>query len=74
MRNTKSQTKLRWSERQKNVAGAFIVPESREKEVAGRDFLLLDDVCTTGATLNSCANALKRSGAKQVWALTLAKD
>lgn len=72
-RNTESQTKLKEEERQKNVSGAFAVPESKKKEVKGRDFLLLDDVCTTGATLNACANALKRTGARYVWGLSLAK-
>lgn len=72
VRNTESQTKLRWDERRENVAGAFVVPKLRKEEVKGRDFLLLDDVCTTGATLNACANALKRAGARYVWALTLA--
>jgi len=72
IRNTKSQTKLKWDERRKNVAGAFLVPEARVSEVKGRDILLVDDVSTTGATLNACANALKRTGARYVWALTLA--
>ncbi len=74
VKNTKSQTKLKYKERRKNVSGAFAVPESKEKEVGGRDFLLIDDVCTTGATLDACANALKRAGARYVWALTLTRD
>ena len=73
-RNTEPQIKLRHNERQKNVAGAFEVPEPKENEVKGRDFLLIDDVCTTGATLDACANALKRAGARYVWALTLTRD
>jgi ComF family protein len=71
-RYTKPQIELKHSERQKNVSGAFTVPETKRSEVKGCDFLLLDDVCTTGATLNACANALKRSGARRVWGLTLA--
>jgi len=71
-RHTDPQTKLKYDERQKNVSGAFVVPKSKEEEVEERDFLLIDDVCTTGATLNACANALKRAGARYVWALTLA--
>lgn len=71
-RHTAPQIKLKHDERQKNVAGAFVVPESKKEEVKDHDFLLIDDVCTTGATLNACANALKRAGARYVWALTLA--
>jgi len=73
-RNTEPQIKLKHNERRENVSGAFEVPESKEEEVKGRDFLLIDDVCTTGATLSACANALKRAGARYVWALTLAGD
>ena len=73
-RNTEPQIKLKHKERQKNVSGAFEVPEWRKDEVKGRDFLLIDDVCTTGATLNACANALKRADARYVWALTLTRD
>jgi len=72
VRNTKSQTKLRYAERRKNVAGAFLVPEAKVLEVKSQDILLVDDVSTTGATLGACANALKRAGARYVWGLTLA--
>jgi predicted amidophosphoribosyltransferase len=39
-----------------------------------RHVLLVDDVCTTGATLDSCAVALNRAGASSVWGLTLARE
>lgn len=39
-----------------------------------RNVLLVDDVATTGATLDACANTLKSAGARQVWALTLARE
>jgi len=71
-RDTQSQTELKYDERQENVSGAFAVPAAKEDEIKGRDFLLIDDVCTTGATLNACANALKRTGARYVLGLTLA--
>ena len=71
-RDTEPQIKLKYDERRENVSGAFVVPESKEEEVEGRDFLLIDDVCTTGATIDACANALKRAGARYIWALTLA--
>jgi ComF family protein len=57
-------------ERKKRLENMKLSFES--KHVSG-DFLLFDDVTTTGATLRSAAAALKRSGAKRVWALTLAR-
>jgi predicted amidophosphoribosyltransferase len=59
--------------RRKNVLGAFAVPKAKLAEVKGRKILLVDDVFTTGATLNACARALKRAGAGRVDALTLAR-
>jgi predicted amidophosphoribosyltransferase len=52
------------------VRGAF---EARADVVRGRRVLLVDDVCTTGATLAACSRALKAAGATSVWALTLAR-
>jgi len=74
IRDTEPQTRRKRDQRRRNVSGAFAVPSSKRKEVEGQDFLLVDDVCTTGATLNACANALKRAGARYVWGLTLARD
>lgn len=68
---TPSQVKLDASERKKNVAGAFQSPKS--EAVAGRRVLLIDDVCTTGATLESCSLALRQAGAQSVWAFTLGR-
>jgi ComF family protein len=57
--------------RRRNVLGAFKVPEPHR--VAGRRILLLDDVLTTGATVEACARALKRAGAARVDVLVLAR-
>lgn len=62
------------SERAANVAGAFEVAGDAPGGVSGRRVLLIDDVMTTGATLNACALALKESGAEWVGALTLARE
>ena len=56
--------------RYRNVKGAFSV--CRESAVSGRCICLVDDVKTSGATLNECAKALKLAGAKEVYALVLA--
>jgi predicted amidophosphoribosyltransferase len=55
------------------VLNAFRVPPAKAERILGRRVLLIDDVFTTGATLNACARALKRAGAARVDALTLAR-
>jgi ComF family protein len=59
------------SERHRNVEGAFICRNSRLQD---RAVLLIDDVCTTGATINACGAALKRLPVSSVWALTIARE
>lgn len=71
-RHTTSQVKTptRW-ERLENMRGAFAC--ARPELVADRDIVLVDDVCTTGATLDDCARALKDAGARSVAAVVLAR-
>jgi ComF family protein len=57
-------------ERRRNVAGAFAV----QGRLAGRTVVLIDDVCTTAATLRACADALRETGARQVFGLTFARE
>ena len=61
------------SGRRRNVQGAFKVRDTAINRVKGTKIVLIDDVMTTGATLESCARTLKRAGATQVAALTLAR-
>jgi ComF family protein len=65
VRETSSQAGLSPGERVENVRGAF----AASARLDGRSVLLVDDVCTTGATLYACARALKRSGAATVQAV-----
>ena len=70
---TPSQAGLSTRARRRNVTGAFNVRRARRKLVEGRHVLLVDDVLTTGATLNACMRALKRAGARQIDVLVLAR-
>ncbi|QRG06579.1 ComF family protein [Xanthobacter dioxanivorans] len=72
-RVTSSQTRLGRSERRANVAGAFALCGNAASVLAGRRVLLVDDVYTTGATLDACARALRRAGVSGVDALTFAR-
>ena len=74
LRRTPSQGVMRSAKaRKRNVAGAFRVAENRRDHIAGRVVLLIDDVFTTGATVEACATALKKAGAAKVLVLTLAR-
>ena len=72
-RNTPTQGTRTRLGRFDNVQGAFRIRPGREKRVRGKRLILVDDVMTTGATVEACANALLRAGATHVDVLTLAR-
>ena len=71
IRETPPQTQLNEEERRRNVRGAFALAPGRSLE--GKKVLLVDDVYTSGATVNECSRTLKRSGAERVYVVTLAR-
>jgi ComF family protein len=70
-RETPSQVGLTREQRKDNMRGAFAIAEGRGIEVTGKNVLLLDDVITTGATLEAAARVLRRAGAVRIDALAL---
>jgi ComF family protein len=69
LRDTPSQTSLPWNERSKNVRGAF----SCDPDLSGKHIALLDDVMTTGASMNELAAAVKKQGAREISAWVVAR-
>ncbi len=74
VRHTAPQVELSARDRTRNVRGAFALNTSFDAAKSGAAVLLIDDVCTTGATLSECAHVLKQAGAPEVYALTLARQ
>lgn len=82
VRETGTQTRLSRRGRQENLRGAFGIRRSLvdrirrrpvSEQIMGRAFLMIDDVFTTGSTLDECARVLKAAGAREVWAATLVR-
>ncbi len=72
-RHTVPQQGLTYKERGQNVKGAFAVGKKHLNALHGKNILLVDDVYTSGATLNECARVLKNARAANVSVLTIAK-
>jgi len=73
VRPTQRQIGLSRSERATNVQGAFKVSQDKTTDVQGRRVILIDDVLTSGATVDACARALLRAKAAQVDVLVFAR-
>jgi len=70
-KETAAQTQLAEEDRRRNVRGAFALRPN--KSVNDKTILLVDDVYTSGATVNECSLTLQRAGANEVYVLTLAR-
>lgn len=68
IKETQRQETLNKKQREENLVGAF----AASAEAKGKNVLLIDDIKTTGSTLNRCAQALKRKGARSVVCITVA--
>jgi predicted amidophosphoribosyltransferase len=73
VRRTEQQVGLSRSQRASNVQGAFKVFPDRQAEIAGQKVVLIDDVLTSGSTVDACARALLRAKAAQVDVLVFAR-
>ncbi len=71
-RKTPAQMSLAKEARQQNLKGAFAI--KNPDKISGKKIFLVDDVYTTGSTMEECAENLKRSGAKEVWGIVIARD
>jgi ComF family protein len=74
VRPTPSQVQLTSAERHANMRGAFAARPGAAATLAGRSVLLVDDVCTSGATLTAAAEALREVGATTIWGAAVARS
>lgn len=72
VKNTKRQVGMVGRKRRQNLKGVFRIRNSKKPEIKGKKIIIIDDIATTGATLNECAKVLKEAGAKEVWGLVIA--
>ena len=71
-KDNKPQSTKNREDRKENVIGVYYT--KNEYKIANKKVLLLDDIFTTGSTVNECAKVLKKAGAKQIDIITIAKD
>jgi ComF family protein len=70
----KQQAKLTKKERMQNVKGAYYITDCDKQLIKNKNIVLLDDIYTTGATVNECVNVLQKSGVNKIFVLTVARD
>jgi ComF family protein len=73
VRHTQPQMSLHAADRRENVQNAFVYEPLDGNVITGQCVVVIDDVCTTGSTLEACSLALRRAGASVVWGFTLAR-
>lgn len=73
LKNTKAQIKLKKRKRLKNIKGAFAITSQFRNKLKSAEILLIDDILTTGATMDECARVLKKNGADKVWGAVLTR-
>ncbi len=71
-KKTAPQMELSAKERLENVKNAFLVKDA--SQINNKKVFLVDDVYTTGSTMEECARLLKQAGAKQVWGICIARE
>jgi len=72
IKKTQSQVELKKEEREENIKNAFRV--KNPQVIQGKRIFLIDDIFTSGATMEECARVLKKAGAKQVWGIAVARE
>ncbi len=72
VKNIVEQSKLNKEERQKNIQGVYEL--HKQNKLQNKKILLIDDIYTTGSTVNECCKILKQASPKQIEVFTLAKD
>jgi ComF family protein len=72
-KHTSSQGHKKIAARQENIKDAFVVPDRYKNKLKGKTVVLVDDVMTTGATIEECSRTLKEAGCKKVYVLTVAR-
>lgn len=72
-RSTQSQGHLNRQQRKANIAGAIEINPRENNDIAGKTIVLVDDVLTTGATVNECSRILRKAGAANIYVLTLSR-